>query len=166
MRNIVLIGFMGTGKTTVSEQLGRMSGMDIFDMDAMIALRQNLSIPEIFEQYGEAYFRDLETSLLIELQSKENLIISCGGGVVLREQNVVEMKKSGTVVLLTAAPETIYQRVKDCQDRPLLQGRNHVDGISELMEMRKEKYEAAADITIATDHKSVEEICKEILNMM
>ena len=102
----------------------------------------------------------------IEMQSKSAVVISCGGGVPMREQNVIEMKKNGSVFLLTAAPETIYHRVKDSHNRPLLENNMSVSYISELIEKRREKYEAAADITIATDHKSVEEICKEILNMM
>lgn len=164
MQNIVLIGFMGTGKTTISERLSKMYGMEIVDMDQVIAQREGISIPEIFRIHGEEYFRSLETGLLIELQSKDNMVISCGGGAAMRERNVAEMKKNGKVVLLTASPETILERVKDNDDRPLLKDRKTVEGISELMEIRRAKYEAAADVIIETDHKSVEEICKEIMN--
>lgn len=164
MGNIVLIGFMGTGKTTISEQLCKMYGMEIIDMDQVIAEREGRSIPEIFATEGEEYFRTLETNLLIELQSRNNAIISCGGGAAMRERNVVEMKKNGKVVLLTATPETIYERVKDSDDRPVLKGRKNVKGIAELMEVRRPKYEAAADIVIQTDHKTVVEICEEIMN--
>lgn len=164
MHNIVLIGFMGTGKTTVSEQLSKMYGLEIIDMDQTIVERESMSISELFRIHGEEYFRTLETRLLVELQSKENVIISCGGGVAMRERNVLEMKKNGKVVLLTATPETILERVKDNEDRPLLENRKSVEGISELMEIRRSKYEAAADIIIETDCKTVEEICKEIMN--
>ena len=164
MRNIVLIGFMGTGKTTISEQLCKMYGMEIIDMDQVIVEREGRSIPEIFATEAEEYFRTLETNLLIELQSRNNAIISCGGGAAMRERNVVEMKKNGKVVLLTATPETIYERVKDSDDRPVLKGRKNVKGIAELMEVRRPKYEAAADIVIQTDHKTVVEICEEIMN--
>lgn len=164
MQNIVLIGFMGTGKTTVSEQFSKMYEMEIIDMDRVIAEREGMTIPEIFLTHGEEYFRSLETRLLIELQSRESVIISCGGGVVMCERNVAEMKKNGKVVLLTATPKTILERVKDNEERPLLKNRKSVEGITELMEIRRPKYEAAADIIIETDCKTVEEICKEIMN--
>ena len=161
--NIVLIGFMGAGKTTVSEHLSAMFGMDIIEMDKEIADREKMSIPDIFSSYGEEYFRELETKLLIELQNRKNAIISCGGGTALREQNVAEMKKNGRVVLLTASPETIYERVKDSEDRPVLKGRKSVAGIAKLMSQRREKYESAADIVVQTDHKTVQQICEELI---
>ena len=137
--NIVLIGFMGAGKSTISDYLSTMFDMDIVEMDQVIAEREEMSIPDIFATYGEEYFRDLETNLLIEMQSHKNAVISCGGGAALREKNVAEMKKNGRVVLLTATPETIFERVKDSNDRPVLNGRKNVKGISELMEQRREK---------------------------
>ena len=164
--NIVLIGFMGAGKSTVSEYLSTTFDMDIIEMDQVIAEQEEMSIPDIFATYGEEYFRDLETNLLVEMQSKKNTIISCGGGVALRENNVIEMKKNGRVVLLTASPEIIYERVKDDKDRPNLKGRKNVQGISELMEQRREKYEAAADIVINTDHKTILQICEELIGRL
>ena len=161
--NIFLIGFMGTGKSTVAKALKKETGAEIIEMDQLIAQRENLSIPKIFEEKGEAYFRNVETELLMELQSGEKTIVSCGGGVPMREKNVLEMKKSGKVVLLTALPETILERVRDNEDRPLLQNRKSVEGIRELMEQRREKYEAAADVMVATDGKSAETIAREIL---
>lgn len=161
--NIFLIGFMGTGKSTVAKALEKETGAEIIEMDQLIAQRENLSIPKIFEEKGEAYFRNVETELLMELQSGEKTIVSCGGGVPMREKNVLEMKKSGKVVLLTALPETILERVRDNEDRPLLQNRKSVEGIRELMEQRREKYEAAADVMVATDGKSAETIAREIL---
>lgn len=166
MDNIILIGFMGTGKSTVSECLSRMYAMRIVEMDQVIAEREGMSIPEIFAAYGEEYFRNLETRLLVEAQSERNTVISCGGGAVLRERNVAEMKKNGKVVLLTASPEVVYERVKDSDDRPVLKGRKNIRGISELMEQRREKYEAAADIVINTDHKTAPEICKELFQRL
>lgn len=160
--NIFLIGFMGTGKSTVSACLNSMFGMNMVDMDQIIEKREGMCIPDIFVKYGEAYFRKLETNLLIEMQTAKNTVISCGGGVPMREENVVEMKKNGKIVLLTASPKTILERVKDNDDRPLLKGNKNVAFITELMEQRREKYEAAADIIITTDGKSVEEICREI----
>lgn len=164
--NIVLIGFMGAGKTTISEYLSTMFAMRIVEMDQIIAEREHMTIPDIFETYGEEYFRNLETELLIEMQSERNAVISCGGGVAMRERNVVEMKKNGRVVLLTATPEVIYERVKDSDDRPVLRGRKNVKGIAELMEQRREKYEAAADLVIHTDNKTVLEICEELVQRL
>ena len=164
--NIVLIGFMGAGKTTISDYLSTMFDMDIVEMDQVIAEREEMSISDIFATYGEEYFRDLETNLLIEMQSHKNAVISCGGGAALRERNVAEMKKNGRVVLLTATPETIYERVKDSNDRPVLNGRKNVKGISELMEQRREKYEAAADVVIQTDNKSILEISEELISKL
>ena len=161
--NLVLIGFMGSGKTTVAEYLHGLLEMEVVEMDQVISLRQQMSIPEIFGKYGEEYFRDLETELLKELQEKTNVVISCGGGVPLREQNVQEMKKNGTVIWLTASAETIYELVKEDQNRPLLKDRMSVEGIARLMESRREKYERASDILIATDGKTIEQIGEESL---
>ena len=149
--NIVLIGFMGAGKSTISDYLSTMFAMEVVEMDQLIAEREGMSISDIFETYGEEYFRNMETNLLIEMQEKKNVIISCGGGVAMRERNVAEMKKNGRVVLLTAHPQTILDRVKDSDDRPLLNGHKNVEYIEQLMEARREKYEAAADIVVDTD---------------
>ena len=164
--NIVLIGFMGAGKSTVSDYLSTMFAMRIVEMDQVIAEREEMSIPDIFATYGEEYFREQETKLLIELQDKKNTIISCGGGAALRAENVTEMKKNGRVVLLTASPETVYERVKDSDDRPVLKENNNVEFIADLMENRREKYEAAADIVIQTDNKTVLQVCEELITKL
>lgn len=161
--NIILIGFMGAGKSTVSQYLKDVFAMHVVEMDQLIAEREDMSIPDIFATYGEEYFRNLETNLLIEMQATKNTIVSCGGGAALREQNVKEMKKNGKVVLLTASPEVILERVKDNDDRPLLRGNKNIEFISKMMEERRPKYEAAADIVVSTDRKTVEEIAEEIV---
>lgn len=161
--NIFLIGFMGCGKSTVAAQFNQMYGMHVVEMDQEISDRQKMSIPEIFEQYGEEYFRNLESNLLQEIQAGSNQVVSCGGGVVLRAKNVAEMKKNGQIVLLTARPENVLRRVRGNDDRPILKGRKTVKDIAELMEARGEKYEAAADIVVATDDKSISTICEEIM---
>lgn len=160
--NIFLIGFMGCGKSTVAKSFSQMYGMDMVEMDQEISMKQNMSIPDIFEQYGEEYFRDLESALLKEIGAGARQIVSCGGGVVLRPENVAEMKKTGRIVLLTAKPETILKRVSGNEDRPILKGRKTIEDITALMEARCPKYEAAADIVVSTDDKSIEEICEEI----
>ena len=164
--NILLIGFMGCGKSTVSSFLCKMLAMDSVEMDAVIVEREGMSINDIFAQYGEEYFRNLETNLLIELSRKNQLVVSCGGGAALRDVNVQHMKTNGRVVLLTAKPETILERVKDNDDRPLLRGNKNVEFIGDLMEKRRAKYEAAADIVISTDDKSVLEICQEMIRKL
>lgn len=161
--NIVLIGFMGSGKSTISRALSKVFAMEVIEMDQVIADREGMSISEIFEVHGEEYFRNLETELLRELQNHKGVVISCGGGVPMRDENVVEMKKNGKVVLLTASAETILDRVKNNHDRPLLENNKTVTFISDLMKKRKDKYEAAADIIIQTDDKSEFEICEEII---
>ena len=161
--NIFLIGFMGCGKSTVASKLNQMYGMHVVEMDQEISNRQKMSIPDIFEQYGEEYFRDLESALVKEITTSSEQVVSCGGGVVLRENNVIEMKKNGHIVLLTAKPENVLKRVEKNDDRPILKGRKTVKDIAELMGARREKYEEAADIIVATDDKSIEEISKEIL---
>lgn len=164
--NIFLIGFMGAGKSTISDYLKNALAMDVVEMDQCIVERQGMSISDIFETYGEEYFRELETNLLIEMQSRSNVVVSCGGGVPMRERNVVEMKKNGRVVLLTAKPETILERVKDNHDRPLLENNKNVSFIADLLEKRRAKYEAAADIVVETDGKSELEICEEMIHRL
>ena len=157
---------MGAGKSTISEYLSTMFAMDIVEMDQLIAEREEMSISDIFETYGEEYFRNLETNLLIELQEHKNTVISCGGGAALRERNVKEMKKNGRVVLLTAEPHTILERVKDSDERPILNGNKNVEFIADLMDKRREKYEAAADVVLTTDGKNVQQICEELIQKL
>ncbi|HIX68049.1 MAG TPA: chorismate mutase [Candidatus Anaerostipes excrementavium] len=161
--NVLLIGFMGVGKSTVSDYLSKILASPQVEMDQVIVEKEGMSINKIFEEYGETYFRNCETNLLIELQKGNNQIISCGGGVALRDENVKEMKKNGKVVLLTASPEVILERVKDSDERPLLRGNKNTAFITKMMEERRPKYEAAADVIVNTDHKRVEEIAEEIV---
>lgn len=163
MNNIFLIGFMGCGKSTVSAYMAKEYGMDVVEMDEEIVNREKMSIPEIFESKGEAYFRDAESKLLQDLEKQDNKVVSCGGGAILRKENVELMKKSGTIVFLTAEPETILERVKDDDNRPLLKGNKNIEYIKELLEKRYPQYEIAADLVIKTDKKEVKDICKEIL---
>ena len=164
--NIFLIGFMGSGKTTIAAELGKRLGIKRLEMDAEIERRQGMAIARIFERFGEPFFRDLETKLVEDLAGEGNLIVSCGGGAVLRRENTALMKESGKVVLLAAKPETIYERVKGSDERPILNGNMTVEYIASLMEKRRAAYEAAADVTVWTDGKSREEICREILRQL
>lgn len=163
--HIFLIGFMGCGKSTNAASLAEMTGAKQVEMDQMIVENEGMAIADIFEEKGEAYFRELETDLIKSFVGVKPAVISCGGGAVLKEENVRFMKKCGKIVLLTAEPETIYERVKDSTDRPVLNGNMNVGYIEELMEKRRPKYEEAADVRVATDGKTAEEICEEILRM-
>lgn len=165
-KNILLIGFMGAGKSTVSAKLSELLAMEIMEMDAHIQEKEGMSIKEIFATNGEEYFRNCESNTLIELREKKHMVVSCGGGVPLREKNVELMKNSGYVVWLTATPEAIYERVKDGTERPLLNGNMNVPFIQNLMESRREKYERAADIVIDTTGKEIESICEELLQKL
>lgn len=161
---IFLIGFMGTGKTTIATSMGEYLSCEVKDTDQLIGDKEKCSITEIFEKNGEEYFRDLETSCLSELDAAVRCIVSCGGGIVLRENNVNIMREKGITVLLTAKPETILDRIRNDNTRPLLQGNMEEAYISELLEKRSEYYKNAADICISTDGKAVDEIIGEIIN--
>lgn len=160
--NIYLIGFMGTGKTTVSHYLSELLGFEEIDTDAWIACEQNQSIPEIFDSRGEQFFRDLETGLLRRLGNEKHKIISCGGGMAMRQENVRLMQENGVVVLLTAEPETILGRVQGDNGRPILNGNMNVPYIQGLLAKRLPYYEAAGEVAVATDLRSPEEIAEEI----
>ena len=164
--HIFLIGFMGCGKSTNAKNLAAMTGAKQMEMDQKIVEDQKMPITDIFAAFGEPYFRDLETGLIRSLQETEPMVVSCGGGAVLREENVKLMKSCGKIVLLTAEPETIFERVRYSNDRPVLNGNMNVEYIAQLMEKRRPKYEAAADLVIATDNKSTKAICEEILQKM
>ena len=143
-KQIYLTGFMGTGKSMILNCLHEVCGFDKIEMDEQIVQEQGMSIPEIFEKKGEEYFRNLETELVKKISAMDNIVVSCGGGTVMRQCNVDEMKKNGTIVLLTAEPETVYERVKGSHNRPLLEKNMNPEYIKE------------------TDNRTAEEICLEI----
>ena len=161
--NVFLIGFMGAGKSTIARNLVKELDMELIEMDETIVKQQGKSINEIFDQVGEDGFRDIESKLVLDIITEKNAIVSCGGGVVIRRENVENMKKNGKIIFLTATPETILERVKNGKDRPLLNGHMNVEYISEMMEKRREMYENAADIKISTDGKTKGEITEEII---
>lgn len=164
MKNIYLIGFMGTGKSTVSGCLAKRLGYEEIDTDEWIVMSQGRSIPEIFDTEGEVYFRELETDLLRKMR-QDKKVISCGGGMALRKENVSLMKQNGIIILLTAEPKTVLDRVKQDKNRPLLNGNMNTDYIRELMEKRNPYYKNAADIVVATDNRQPEEIADEIIQI-
>lgn len=161
--NLFLIGFMGCGKSTIAASLERLLGVERMEMDQQIVEQEGRSIADIFADQGETYFRSVETNLLRGFSDRTGVVVSCGGGVPLREENIRIMKENGLVVFLDADPEIIYDRVKDSTDRPILNGHMNVEYIGELMDKRRPWYEKAADVCIAVGHKSATEVCVEIL---
>lgn len=139
--NIVLIGFMGTGKTVTGRILSERTGMELVDMDTVIEEREQRPITDIFATDGEAGFRIIERRLAQELAEKSPLIISTGGGIVLDPDNLADFETSGLVVCLTAAPETIFQRLENDTTRPLLSG-DKKNQIEALLEKRQPLYDA------------------------
>ena len=149
--NLIMIGFMGVGKTTIGRKLAQRLGYHFLDMDDQIENEQQCSISEIFDQRGEAYFRHLETELLLKLSSVQNTVIATGGGVVTREGNFDLMKKFGTVIYLKTSVEDIIERVKRSYHRPLLQIENPEEKIHALLDERTPLYEQADQIIETKD---------------
>ncbi len=162
--NIILIGFMGCGKTTVGLRLSYVLRKIIQDTDKMIEKQEDKPISDIFAEDGEQHFRMLETKLLERLvETAHNQILSVGGGTPLKEENRILLKQIGTVIYLRIQPETVYERLKDDDTRPLLQGPNPLAKITEIMNQRKAVYEGVADIIIDVDELDMEDILEKIL---
>lgn len=161
--NIILIGYMGSGKTTVGQALADKLSYQFLDTDAYIEEEQNMMISHIFEEYGEEYFRNIETRTIenMERNIKHN-IISTGGGLPLRECNGAILKKMGFVVFLSVKKETVLERLKGDTQRPLLQGNDMEQKIEEMLNFRNPIYEYTAHLKVEVDNKTVEEIAEEI----
>lgn len=163
-KNIVLIGFMGSGKTTVGIRLSYRLRKPIEDTDKLIERREKRTIREIFAQDGEECFRKLETEMLRKAGLKmKNQIVSVGGGTPIKEENRELLKQLGTVVYFRVKPETVYNRLKHDTTRPLLQCENPLERITELLEQRKEAYESCADIIIDVDELSMQQVVDKVL---
>lgn len=161
--NIVLIGFMGSGKTSVGIRLSYRLSMPVEDTDKLIERREGRSVSDIFASEGEDYFRNLETELLRELAGRDfSRIYSLGGGTPLRPCNRELLDKLGTVVYLRVSPETVFARLEGDVTRPLLQCENPLERIRELLEDRKDAYEAAANVILDVDRMSFDEILDKI----
>lgn len=161
MKNIVLIGFMGTGKTTIATTLARNLDLNYISTDDLIEKREKRTINEIFERSGEKYFREVESSLAHELGGVEDSVIDCGGGIVLKEENIVNLKLNGIVIALTAKPEVIYERTRKYKHRPLLNVDDPKLKIRELMVKRAPMY-AKADYTIDTGELTINQVIEKI----
>lgn len=163
---IYLIGFMGVGKTSVSKELGKILNRLVIEIDEIVEMNSNMSISNIFSEFGEDYFRNLEAEALSSIQGDTNVVVSTGGGIVTREVNVDIMKKEGIVVLLKAKPETVYNRLKDTNTRPILNNNMNIEFISDLMGKREDLYNRVKDIEIETDNKTIREVCFEIIDRL
>jgi len=164
MRNIVLVGFMGTGKSAVGKLLAKKLNMDFSELDEQIEIREKMSIKDIFETKGEPYFRMVEKEVVKEASSRKNTVISAGGGAIVDGDNFKNLKHSGTIICLKASPETILKRTKDLKTRPLLNVSNPKEQIEELLKKR-EAYYNKADFSIETDNLSVGEVVVKTIEL-
>jgi len=164
--HIILIGFMGAGKTTVGEALAKQLGVRLLDTDQLIEEQAKTTISRIFETQGEEAFRRAETEMLRTLSLiEEKAVISAGGGLPLREENRNLLKNMGTVVFLKVQPETVLRRLKGDTTRPLLQGEDAKKKVEDLLAYRIPLYQEAAHMAVDVDDKGAEEIAREILAM-
>jgi len=167
MDNIVLIGFMGTGKTAVGQLLSKKLDRKFIELDSLIAQKAGKSIPEIFQQDGEIAFRELEIGATKEAAKMKNVVIACGGGLVLNKINIDRLTKSSRIVYLTASPRVILKRVSnEVGQRPLLEVDNLTLTARELLKFRKPFYERAAGITIYTSKLDINAVAEQIIEKL
>ncbi len=164
LKNIVLIGFMGVGKSLAAKHLSEKLHRAVVSTDDLIVAQEGKSIAKIFHDSGELYFRKVETDIVAAIVDKQNVIIDCGGGVALNPQNLELLKKNGIVFYLSASPEEIYKNVKDQTNRPLLNTPDPKNKIKELLQARRPFYEKA-DYVIDADGKTGEQLCVDILTL-
>ncbi|MGJ8725872.1 MAG: shikimate kinase [Roseibacillus sp.] len=165
LKNLILVGFMGTGKSTIGRQLSKALGYPLIDTDARIVAQQKRPIADIFEAEGEQYFRDLETETLRSLQNDKchKRIIATGGGIVLREENRQLLRDLGFVVWLVAQPETILERTSRNRERPLLQTQDPAETIRLMLEQRDASYRESAHLILETTNLDFSEITTGII---
>lgn len=161
MQRIVLVGFMGTGKTVVGRRLAEKLGRRFLELDEIIEKKEGLSIREIFAKKGEAYFRKVEKGVVKEAVEKEDVVISAGGGAIVDEENFQSLKKNGIIICLEASPEVILKRTRGLAARPLLNVPDPKKKIEELLKKR-EPYYKKADFCIETDNLNVEEVVEKV----
>jgi len=162
MKNIVLIGFMGTGKTSVGKVIAKKLGFEFVDVDEVIEKTTGMEISEIFSKFGESRFRDIEEEMIKLITQKRRQVIATGGGVVLRDENMNRLKKDGLIFCLRASENVIFERLKQTTNRPLLQVENPEERIRELLQKRMPLYEKA-DFCIDTEGLTLEEVAEKII---
>ena len=166
MQNIILIGPMGSGKTTVGKQLAKRTRMDFVDSDHMIEDRCGVSISTIFDIEGEEGFRKRETKMLNELCTRNGVVLATGGGAIATEENRILLRKSGFVVYLKTSIETQLARTQKTQNRPLLENVDAATKLTELQEERGALYEQEADLTVLSGERVVSKVVEEILQVV
>ncbi len=164
--NIYLVGYRGTGKTTIGKILAKKLNKTFVDTDELIENRKRKKIEQIFRENGEEYFRKIEHLILKEISSLKNQIVSTGGGIVIKEENRKIIKESGITIYLKADKETIYNRIKFDKNRPSLTDKDPLSEIEYLLEKRKPYYEEIADIEIDTSKTSINDSVNEIINRL
>ena len=162
-QSIVLIGFMGAGKSSIGRMLARRTGLPRFDTDEIISARFGVAVSEIFARFGEEKFRDAETETLKGFSAAHPAIIVTGGGIVLRPENVKMLRALGSVVSLEANDETLFRRISRRSTRPLLQTENPRATMLELLRRREPLYREAADVRLDTSRLRHEEVADAIL---
>jgi shikimate kinase len=165
MKNIVLVGFMGTGKTLIGKLLAARLNKQRLCLDDMIEWKVGKSIVDIFQQDGEAFFREVEKEMVKAVSNDKDAVIDAGGGVVIDEENIRRLKEQGIVICLRAKPEVIYERTKGCLHRPLLNAPDPVESIKDLLS-RREKYYSRADYEIDTSELMPEEVVEQIIKIL
>jgi shikimate kinase len=163
VRNLILVGFMGSGKSSVGREIARRCELRFFDTDSVIRQKYGKSIPEIFATHGETVFRDEEHQILLRLRGTQHIVLATGGGIVLRPQNRLILRSLGVVVWLTADEEVIWERVSRKQNRPLLQTDDPRSTIRSLMATRYPLYRQTADVTVETSGLTHQEVANRIL---
>jgi len=164
--NIAIIGFMGTGKTSVGKNLARITGKKFVALDGLIEQKTGKSINDIFRDYGEIYFRELEIAVVKEVAGRQNQVIDCGGGVVLNKINIDRLRETSVIVCLLASPEDILKRLSSKNDRPLLAATDKKRRIHELLDFRQPFYERYGDIFVDTSGKTLEEVVAEVVERL
>ncbi len=161
-KNVVFIGFMGSGKTSVGKKLSMELKREFIDMDDFIVNKEGMSINQIFAEKGEAYFRNLEKELCIRFSQPKSKIIATGGGVIKNDENVANLKKGGIIIYLKSTPKQIAHNLRFDNSRPLLEGGNKAEKIAVLMAEREPLYNKCADVTIDVSELNIDETLEKI----
>ncbi|MBC8390227.1 MAG: shikimate kinase [Actinobacteria bacterium] len=166
IKNISLIGFMGSGKSTIGNMLSKELKMLFIDIDRIIELSENKIIKDIFEAEGEKYFRNLESEVIKKIYSNKNCIFACGGGVVERVENMSIIKSSSTIVYLYISANEAYERLKFTKDRPLLEGKDRKEIIERLIKKRDVLYNKYADLKVNAKDRDSKMVIKNIMEKL
>jgi shikimate kinase len=163
VRNLILVGFMGSGKSSVGREIAHRCELRFLDTDSVIRQKYGKSIPEIFASHGETVFREEEHQILLRLRGAQHMVLATGGGIVLQRQNRLILRSLGAVVWLTADEEVIWERVSRKQNRPLLQTDDPRSTIRSLMATRYPLYRETADVTVETSGLTHQEVANRII---